>query len=363
MPTISEAIEIFSTEFQFEAGTNTRRSYISALNTWRYYLKHSHISVLKTDLSTLQPDVITRFSGWMREAKPQSRSRKTAGRTGKDHFSPSTIRLYQQALLRALGFWRSRGWISFYAAEEVATRTSSTIRTRKKASAQNRRASRVPSDFGLRMVSAALRDPLPSSGPKYYLLDALRSRVLICILASTGLRISDARMLVRQHFEKAQSSNGLIRVSMRKTGELAYPVLSPNTLKVISMYLEERSDNSPYLLISHGRGPLNKKKPVESRTEYGEPLSYGTAYKIVKDIAALAYPKSSSKAFLSPHAFRHWHSQQLIDQGARLEDVQSILGHANPSTTKETYAPKPNIAGLINTELSLQILLDASFRS
>jgi site-specific recombinase XerD len=209
------------------------------------------------------------------------------------------------------------------------------------------------------MVAKAFNIPLPSNTLKYYLLDVLRTRALICILASTGLRISDACTLLRQHYIQALSSNGLFTVLMQKTGEYAYPSLSPNTLKVITMYLDERPDNNQYLLIGYGRGPIMSHKLVESRSGYGEPLSYGTAYKIVTDVASLAYPKTSGGVFLSPHAFRHWHSQQLIDNGALLENVQSILGHANPSTTKETYAPKPNSNILIQTESTLQYELDS----
>lgn len=32
--------------------------------------------------------------------------------------------------------------------------------------------------------------------------------------------------------------------------------------------------------------------------------------------------------FLYTHAFRHWHAQRLIDLGASIDEVQSILGHA-----------------------------------
>jgi integrase len=218
MPTIHEAIEVFSTEFQFEPDTNTKRTYLAALNTWCKYLRRSHQNPQDTDVGNLQPDVITRFSGWMREAKPSPHSSPVSStRRPKptSQFSPATIRLYQQALLRALGFWRSHGWISFYADQEVATRTASSIRARRKKSVQSRRSTLVPRDFGLRMVAEACDIPLPENTLKYYRLNVLRTRALICILASTGLRISDACMLMRHHYKQALSSSGLFNGRIR----------------------------------------------------------------------------------------------------------------------------------------------------
>ncbi len=40
----------------------------------------------------------------------------------------------------------------------------------------------------------------------------------------------------------------------------------------------------------------------------------------------------------SPHAFRHDKASVLLNQGAKLSEVQDILGHASPETTKKIYA-------------------------
>jgi len=58
--------------------------------------------------------------------------------------------------------------------------------------------------------------------------------------------------------------------------------------------------------------------------------------------------------YISPHAFRHWHAQSLIRAGARLEDVQSVLGHANPVITKQIYAPEPDISRISEKEKIVQ---------
>jgi integrase/recombinase XerD len=40
----------------------------------------------------------------------------------------------------------------------------------------------------------------------------------------------------------------------------------------------------------------------------------------------------------SPHAFRHDKASLLLNQGAKLSEVQDLLGHASPETTKRIYA-------------------------
>ena len=38
------------------------------------------------------------------------------------------------------------------------------------------------------------------------------------------------------------------------------------------------------------------------------------------------------------HDFRHAKATVLLNQGAKLSEVQDILGHASPETTKKIYA-------------------------
>ena len=40
----------------------------------------------------------------------------------------------------------------------------------------------------------------------------------------------------------------------------------------------------------------------------------------------------------SPHDFRHDKASVMLNQGAKLSEVQDILGHASPETTKKIYA-------------------------
>ena len=40
----------------------------------------------------------------------------------------------------------------------------------------------------------------------------------------------------------------------------------------------------------------------------------------------------------TPHSFRHLKASTLLNRGASLSEVQDVLGHASPTTTKAIYA-------------------------
>ena len=61
-------------------------------------------------------------------------------------------------------------------------------------------------------------------------------------------------------------------------------------------------------------------------------LSPLSVWKTVKKIGRLA------EVPISTHDFRHAKATVLLNQGAKLSEVQDILGHASPETTKKIYA-------------------------
>ena len=54
---------------------------------------------------------------------------------------------------------------------------------------------------------------------------------------------------------------------------------------------------------------------------------------------------------MGPHAFRHLRAQHLSDEGMPITSLQTLLGHASISTTRDIYAPKTPSAALLE-ELS-----------
>ena len=95
--------------------------------------------------------------------------------------------------------------------------------------------------------------------------------------------------------------------------------LHPHTQGCIAAYLAERVDHSEELFVKH------------TKEHEGEPLN----------TKALAYVVSSTakRAGIDAHthSFRHAYARTNLENGMRLEELQDLMGHASPATTKMIY--------------------------
>ena len=82
-------------------------------------------------------------------------------------------------------------------------------------------------------------------------------------------------------------------------------------------------------------------------------MNPGLVRRIVLRVARIA-GYNPKREFVSAHAFRHWHAQRLIRLGASIDQVQSVLGHARAQTTKDIYAPEPNVPQILQWEEVIQ---------
>jgi site-specific recombinase XerD len=162
--------------------------------------------------------------------------------------------------------------------------------------------------------------PLPE-GDKNRLsrLRTLRARAVVHTIYASAGRVSEVASLTR-----AQVQDGGVREVMitGKRGKKRLIFLTADAQQAIRAYAKARgSDGYTPLFVSHGRN-------------YGTQLSRQTIWRIVKEaVIALGLFEG-----ISPHDFRHYRATQLLNDGARLEDVQAILGHAHIGTTRDVYA-------------------------
>lgn len=367
---MQQAVDVFFEDFDFgEGGDRTRLSYRSGARALLRFFKDSEDLDPLMSISLLSSSISADFKSWL-----QGAAHSGPGRQGDEEkpniqsYSSATVKLYLQALTRLLRFWWYREWLSFSPEEEVEARKALQIqRSRGQRERIQTRSPDVPADFGDRMLEAVSALPLPRvadvSDPaqrRKIRLQNMRSKSLIHTLRASALRASDICALTRGQMDLARHNNGYLAISMRKTGLLAHVVLGKNTLDAIDAYLMERKDTSPWLFIQHGRTGSPPRRSLPSAAGYrrrnkgyGAQVSTGLVRKIVMEVARKA-GYNPKREFVSAHAFRHWHAQRLIRLGASIDQVQSVLGHARAETTKDIYAPEPNVSQILQWEELIQ---------
>jgi integrase/recombinase XerC len=156
------------------------------------------------------------------------------------------------------------------------------------------------------------------------LLTALRDRAILRVLYTTAIRRDEAVRLNREDVGDGRASQALIT---GKGGRERVIFFDQPTMTAIRRYLEARADRHRPLFIRHdvGRGAPGL------RGEHWR-LSGDTIYSLVKRIGAAVGSRAT------PHSFRHDRASLLLNRGADLSEVQDILGHASPETTKRIYA-------------------------
>ena len=150
----------------------------------------------------------------------------------------------------------------------------------------------------------------------------VRDRAMIELLYATGLRVSE---LVGLTLGQLRLDDGYL-VAFGKGGkERVVPV-------------GERAEEWVRRYLSEARGGLRRKggrKGGQGRHEEvflnhrGEPLTRQGFWKVLR-----GYGAGAGLRALSPHVLRHSFATHLLEHGADLRAVQTMLGHADISTTE-----------------------------
>jgi integrase/recombinase XerD len=138
----------------------------------------------------------------------------------------------------------------------------------------------------------------------------LRNKVILALLYSSGLRVSE---LVYLHTDNVDLRERTIRI--RGKGEKDRIVLFDEETKIlIEGYIEKKSDDSPFLFINRS----------------GNHLTPRYIQMMIKDHAKAA----GIKKRVTPHILRHSFATHLLKNGVDIRAIQQLLGHANLSTTQ-----------------------------
>ena len=142
-----------------------------------------------------------------------------------------------------------------------------------------------------------------------------RDKAMLELMYGTGLRVSE---LVSLTVYDVDFYNAFLRIKGKGSKERIVPINSAS-LKYLKLYLDKRC-----LLL--------KKKTSDELflNARGEGISRQGFFKNLKKILA----KKGMPVNISPHSLRHSFATHLIENGADLRSVQTMLGHSDITTTK-----------------------------
>jgi integrase/recombinase XerD len=169
---------------------------------------------------------------------------------------------------------------------------------------ENRLAERILGEEEVRRMIALEPDP--------------RNRVLLSLLYTAGLRVSEACRLCWRNL-RPRGSAGQITVCGKggKTRSVLLPAAMWQDLLTLPV-------------------PASAQEPV-FRSRTGKALDRSRVLRIVQEAAH----RAGIAAGVSPHWLRHSHATHSIERGAPIHLVQATLGHASVATTSRYLHARP----------------------
>lgn len=148
-------------------------------------------------------------------------------------------------------------------------------------------------------------------------LRALRLAALLELLYASGLRVSE---LITLPASAARSKSDAIIVRGKGNKERLVPI-GAAAKRAMKVYLDARSE---------------KEKASEQRWLFPSFGASGhvTRQHVARELKTLAANAGIAPGKISPHVLRHAFASHLLQNGADLRVVQSLLGHADISTTQ-----------------------------
>ena len=179
-----------------------------------------------------------------------------------------------------------------------------------------RKQRKLPSTLNTTEVDRLLDQAERESGGK---LSTTRMYCLIQMLYATGLRVSE---LVSLPVASVRGNPALILVRGKGGRERMVPMSDPARKAMIGwLEVRDRSNNGK---------PPESAFLFPSRGKAGH-LTRIAFYLALKELAVRAGIDPSG---ISPHAIRHAFATHLLENGADLRVIQTLLGHADISTTE-----------------------------
>jgi integrase/recombinase XerD len=175
--------------------------------------------------------------------------------------------------------------------------------------------------------------------------DDVRLKCLVELLYGAGLRASELVSLTLGSLPRRKGARWVTQdiIIRGKGGKERLCPLGGPALTSLSDWLAVREDSLPQGSLARGRAepflfPSRGKQGHLTRRRLGQLLD------------ALALAANLNPARVHPHALRHAYATHLLQGGADLRSVQTLLGHADIATTQiYTHVLTDELAELLET--------------
>ncbi len=145
--------------------------------------------------------------------------------------------------------------------------------------------------------------------------EGVRDRLIIELFYSTGMRRSE---LIHLTINSIDLQSKTIKILGKRNKERVVPLL-PSAIQLIEQYLPMRESVKK-----------DEKNEWFFLTKTGNKMYPNLVYRIINHY----FSKASSKAKKSPHIMRHTFATHLLNEGADLNSVKELLGHASLASTQ-----------------------------
>lgn len=293
---LADAFELFHKTKQAEGmRERTLKDYTTH---WRYFIEwvnESHPEIWYVDqlVSAILREYVFYMSG--------ERSRYEGDETREQEgvaLSPTTVSIRLRTLKTMCRFWSNERIIDMNPAQHI------------KPPKQDEE--EIPSftDEQLRLL---LQQPNTDS------FAGFRDKVLMCLLADTGLRINEAMALDIGFFD-VKNKIIYLPAAINKNRK---PRMVPVSIEIMRMVLELVNENKAFFNEGNRLFLTSYGDALDSYTVRKNLTKYGKKAGIHEDVR------------VSPHTFRHYFCKTYLLNGGDIFTLQKIVGHADIATTRK----------------------------
>jgi site-specific recombinase XerD len=163
---------------------------------------------------------------------------------------------------------------------------------------------------------------------------SVRSKAVVMLLYSAGLRLEECSRLKPIHIESASMR---IRVEQGKGKKDRYTILSQRTLEVLRDHFRYQRPGE-WLFCGREGKPLSKRS--------------------IEKIVSVAAAKACKGKRVHPHTLRHCFATHLLEAGVALPVIQQLLGHSSVKTTMIYLHVSHTIISRVKSPLDMEINCD-----